>query len=372
MDIKAKKKMTKEAREFISKKIKFLMEEEGMEQKQAIAVAYSMAEKEGYKVPKKTKASSPKDEVLWDIVLNGFADETETYFEYGSDKSIDIIYPKNHKELSKDEYPAFAYLLWTSEQGFRNVEEVDSQEQVDAIIKEMQGEQGEEVEASEIESKKHITEEWLNEEWDLNYKSFAKLVDEGKLKIKNSKAVKDFVNYKGKDEDEDEDEENELIHEFTGEFLHSNDIDAGILTDTVYDSLMECVEMYVKRKLKGSEEIESKDIITEHILGMFQEYAEKVCANNKDIGFDEIREMWAKEDKDKIVSFLYEKNKAQELVIDKLDGILASCGITLNEFDINNIIAADPPAPTTKPPAGQKWTKSVKDDGTVEWVLTKI
>jgi hypothetical protein len=50
-------KMTDEAQKFISNKIKYLMEKEGMEQKQAIAVAYSMAKKEGFDVPKKTKAN---------------------------------------------------------------------------------------------------------------------------------------------------------------------------------------------------------------------------------------------------------------------------------------------------------------------------
>lgn len=348
MDIKAKKKMTKEAREFISKKIKFLMEEEGMEQKQAIAVAYSMAEKEGYKVPKKTKAEEIESK---DIVINA-----ENSWEEVEQRMTKMILRGDSEETIMN-----YFMDKFGADREQDLSEIYDRLNTDYIEGKIKG-------SEEIESKDIITAEWLNEEWDMNLKSLVKLFEEGKLKLNKSKAIKNFVNYNGKDEDE----KNELAHEVTGEFLYQNDIDVDKLKDSVYDSLMECVEMYAKKYLKA-EEIESKDIITEHILGMFQEYAEKVCANNKDVGFDEIREMWAKEDKDKIVSFLYEKNKAQELVIDKLDGILASCGITLNEFDINNIIAVDaPPPPTSKPPAGQRWTKSVKDDGTVEWVLTKI
>ena len=45
--INEKKKISKEASEFISKKIKYLMDKENKPQKQAIAMAYSYAEKEG-------------------------------------------------------------------------------------------------------------------------------------------------------------------------------------------------------------------------------------------------------------------------------------------------------------------------------------
>lgn len=45
--IAEKKKMSKEARKFISDKIKFLIDKEGKDQKQAIAMAYSFAKKDG-------------------------------------------------------------------------------------------------------------------------------------------------------------------------------------------------------------------------------------------------------------------------------------------------------------------------------------
>jgi len=45
-------KLSPEAQEFISKKIKIL-KEEGYEQNQAVAIAYDYARKEGYDVPKK-------------------------------------------------------------------------------------------------------------------------------------------------------------------------------------------------------------------------------------------------------------------------------------------------------------------------------
>lgn len=50
--IKRKTKTTKKARSFIQRHIKKHMED-GMEQKRAIAAAYSEARKKGYSVPKK-------------------------------------------------------------------------------------------------------------------------------------------------------------------------------------------------------------------------------------------------------------------------------------------------------------------------------
>ncbi len=43
------------ARKYINKKIEILVHEEGYPQKQAVAVAYSMARKRGYKVPKRPR-----------------------------------------------------------------------------------------------------------------------------------------------------------------------------------------------------------------------------------------------------------------------------------------------------------------------------
>ncbi len=48
-------KTTIEGRDFIQKKIKLLMKKEGFPQQKAIAAAYSMARKKGFKVPKYPK-----------------------------------------------------------------------------------------------------------------------------------------------------------------------------------------------------------------------------------------------------------------------------------------------------------------------------
>lgn len=80
-----------------------------------------------------------EEEKLWDIVMNGFADDTETYFEYGTDKAIDIIYPSKHEELSKEKYPAYAYLLYTDEQGFKHVEAVSSEKEKKSVVEYLQG-----------------------------------------------------------------------------------------------------------------------------------------------------------------------------------------------------------------------------------------
>lgn len=74
-------KMSSDAQEFISKKIKYLIDKEGKSQEQAAAIAYSMAKKEGYDVPNKTKASE-------DIkVIN------EIEMHIGNDE--DMVIPKN-------------------------------------------------------------------------------------------------------------------------------------------------------------------------------------------------------------------------------------------------------------------------------------
>jgi len=59
------KKVTDEADSFISKKIRKLMGE-GYEQKQAIAIAYSMARAKGYKVPEKKKKGSEVSDFIDD------------------------------------------------------------------------------------------------------------------------------------------------------------------------------------------------------------------------------------------------------------------------------------------------------------------
>lgn len=52
---KVDEKLSKEAQAFISDKIKYLMDIDGMPRKQAVAVAYSYAEREGFKIPKRKK-----------------------------------------------------------------------------------------------------------------------------------------------------------------------------------------------------------------------------------------------------------------------------------------------------------------------------
>lgn len=52
---KGKAKTTKSARSFMQRHIKKHIEE-GMEQKRAVAAAYSEARKKGYSIPKKKKA----------------------------------------------------------------------------------------------------------------------------------------------------------------------------------------------------------------------------------------------------------------------------------------------------------------------------
>jgi uncharacterized protein YdaT len=49
-----KRKLSKKAQSFISRKIKKLIDE-GYSQKQAVAIAYSYARKRGFRVPKKRK-----------------------------------------------------------------------------------------------------------------------------------------------------------------------------------------------------------------------------------------------------------------------------------------------------------------------------
>ena len=89
-----KNKMSDDASDFMSKKIKYLMEEEGMEQKQAVAVAYKMAEKEGYKVPKKTKAAEESLETF----KNDLFEAAKKYF--GNDDGFDENVLK--KNIEKD------------------------------------------------------------------------------------------------------------------------------------------------------------------------------------------------------------------------------------------------------------------------------
>ena len=53
MGRKRKRKISKKASMFISRKIKKLVDEEDYSQNQAIAIAYSLARKKGYKVPRR-------------------------------------------------------------------------------------------------------------------------------------------------------------------------------------------------------------------------------------------------------------------------------------------------------------------------------
>lgn len=73
------KKMTDEAQEFISKKIEYLMEEEGMPQDQAIAVAYSYAKEEGYDVPEKKEAKASEDDKKTDNIVANFEPKAQKF-----------------------------------------------------------------------------------------------------------------------------------------------------------------------------------------------------------------------------------------------------------------------------------------------------
>ena len=67
------KKISDKASDWISRKIKFLVESEGKSQEQAAAIAYSMAREKGMKVPKKKKADRIPQ--LSEEIAGGFRDQ---------------------------------------------------------------------------------------------------------------------------------------------------------------------------------------------------------------------------------------------------------------------------------------------------------
>lgn len=92
---------------------------------------------------------------LWDIVMNGMQDETDYYdVETGDDKAVDIIYPKNHKEFTKEEQQGvFAYVIWVDEQGFKNTKIILEEEELESFLKWLGvGEGEEDEEDNDIES----------------------------------------------------------------------------------------------------------------------------------------------------------------------------------------------------------------------------
>jgi hypothetical protein len=91
---------------------------------------------------------------LWDIVMNGMQDETDYYTEFGDDKAVDIIYPKNHKEFTKEEQQGvFAYVIWVDEQGFKNTKIILEEKELESFLKWLGVGEGEDtdIEASEEE-----------------------------------------------------------------------------------------------------------------------------------------------------------------------------------------------------------------------------
>jgi hypothetical protein len=76
--------------------------------------------------------------------------------------------------------------------------------------------------------------------------------------------------------------------------------------------------------------------------------------------------------RNEVAKLLTEGIKAGKMDIEEIDNILSACQIQLSESELNRIVSADPPLPTTKPPMGQKWTKQVDKMGVVTWVLTSI
>jgi len=60
--------------------------------------------------------------------------------------------------------------------------------------------------------------------------------------------------------------------------------------------------------------------------------------------------------------------KAKELDDNELTEILKA--FRLNDM-LEFILKGEVPMPSSNPPAGQKWTKQVNEDGTEEWVLTE-
>jgi hypothetical protein len=78
-------KLSKDANEYISNKIKYLMEEEGMKQDQAIAIAYKYAKKEGYDVPEKKKTKANENIIKIDMDLEettGLTGEDDIKWKY--------------------------------------------------------------------------------------------------------------------------------------------------------------------------------------------------------------------------------------------------------------------------------------------------
>jgi len=113
------KKMSDEASDWISKKIKFLMEEEGKPQDQAIAMAHSMAREKGYDVPEK-KSSLKKADALTDTV-----DRIKEHVETTKER-LDTQTKESDQEVESDyqgwpNYETWAVALWLdNEQGLHN------------------------------------------------------------------------------------------------------------------------------------------------------------------------------------------------------------------------------------------------------------
>jgi hypothetical protein len=293
-----------------------------------------------------------EESVLWDIVLNGFSDETEIYFEYGSDKAIDIIITANHEELPKDLYPAYAYVLWTDEQGFRYVEAVDNEEEKDAIVKTMQGD------AQEVEGK-------VDETFD-EAKRFAK-EDGGKYigirgndlygKAKMTKEGQDYMSKKIKKLMEDEGMKKDQAVAVAYKYAQKE----GYKTPKNTKASAKTVPYHLNYDIK------------EKITSKYEDALTKFVEANKEAPVEDFQKSYLfTAFRNEVEKLLTEGIKSGKMNIEEIDNILSVCKIQLNENALNRIVSADPPLPTSKAPDGQKWSKQVDANGVVTWVLTPI
>lgn len=134
-------KMTEEAREFISKKIKTLMDE-GYPQEQAIAIAYNMAREKGYDVPEAPKKKAAET-VNVSVRKEDLKDETkgpsvDLYItkEYGcpDDKQEKVTETKNIDDLAIeliDKIKKYIVPLLSTKS---SQEKIESKDKVDAKI----------------------------------------------------------------------------------------------------------------------------------------------------------------------------------------------------------------------------------------------
>lgn len=189
-DFEKTSKISEEAKKFISKKIKKL-KEEGYDQKQAIAIAYSMAKEKGFDVPIKSKSS--KIYLVYKISkivdkMNKISKET-SYVDITEQKVIDEQIQKVKKILKeileKTENLKIKQIIKQLEEKLEEVEKIKNKQEE---LKEVK---------SSLEKKENFSQEELKEMLTNLKKDFEKL--EGFLNKFNKKAskgqlIKEFIN----------------------------------------------------------------------------------------------------------------------------------------------------------------------------------